>query len=94
VARVLKANDYRIDTEVEHPERGEIDIIAIPTQDDQKPFCVEVETSQKDDVVADKIDRYVHGTPFVECYIINTLFVPMDILEMTDYVADKLGLNI
>jgi len=36
-AYILKQNGYRVDSEVEHPERGEIDIIAIPCEKDAKP---------------------------------------------------------
>lgn len=92
--KVLKANDYRIDTEVIHPERGEIDIVAIPTQDNQKPFAVEVETSPTKEIVKDKLSRYVTNTPLVECYIINLNRVPIEILEMEQHIADELGLHL
>jgi len=93
-ARVLRLNGYRVSSEVEHPERGEVDIVAIPKCDDQKPFAVELETSPADDVIADKLERYYSGTPFVECYVINVSELPLNILEMEQHIADELGLEI
>lgn len=90
--RLLKNYGYRIDTEVEHPERGEIDVVAIPAEDGQKPFAVELETSPTDDVIASKLERYHDGTPFVECYVINVGELSMDILEMESQIQFELGL--
>jgi len=91
-AALLKANGYRIDTEVEHPERGEVDVVAIPTQDDQKPFAVELEHSPTEKVIDDKLSRYFEGTPFVECYVINLNRAPMDIVELKEFIKSELGL--
>lgn len=93
-ARVLKKNDYRISTEVEHAERGEIDVIAIPKNDDQKPFAVELETSPTEEVVNDKLERYYEGTPFAECWVLTVNEMPMDIMEMEQHIATELGLEI
>lgn len=90
-ARVLRLNGYRVSSECTHPERGEIDIVAIPTSDDQKPFAVELETSPTQDVIDDKLDRYFEGTPFVECYVINVSKLPLNILEIKQEIADELG---
>jgi len=92
VCQTLKDHGYRVDTEVEHPERGEIDVVAIPTQDDQKPFVVELEHSPTKEVVKDKLSRYHDGTPFVECYVINLNRVPMEIVELKEHIRSELGL--
>ena len=81
-ARILKMNDYRIDSEVEHPDRGEVDIIALPTKDTQRPFGVELETSPTQEVVEDKLCRYFRGTPLTEVFIINLNRVPLNILNL------------
>jgi len=92
-ARLLKKHDYRVDTEVEHAERGEIDLVAYPTRDDQRPFAVELETSPTEEVVKDKLDRYYDGTPFVECYIINVSELSLNISEMEEQIGEELGLE-
>jgi hypothetical protein len=81
-AHILRDAGYRIDTEVTHPERGEIDLVAIPTKESQKPFAVEFETSPTPEVVDDKLTRYFDGTPFTECYIVNLNDVGTDVIEM------------
>jgi len=91
-AALLKANGYRIDTEVEHPERGEVDVVAIPTQDDQKPFAVELEHSPTQEVVEDKLSRYFEGTPFTEVFVINLNRAPMGIVELKEHIRSELGL--
>jgi len=91
-AALLKANGYRIGTEVEHPERGEVDVVAIPTQDDQKPFAVELEHSPTKEVVEDKLSRYFKGTPFTEVFVINLNRAPMEIVELKEHIRSELGL--
>ena len=93
-ARVLKKNGYRTGSEVKHAERGEIDVCAVPTREDQKPFAVELETSPTQDVIDDKLERYYDGTPFTECWVINVSELPLNILEMEQQIATELGLEI
>ncbi len=93
-AHVLRLNGYRVSTEVVHPERGEIDVCAIPKSDDQKPFAVELETSPTQDVIDDKLNRYYSGTPFTECYVINVSELPLNIHDMRDAIATELGLDV
>lgn len=93
-ARVLRLNGYRVSSECTHAERGEIDIVALPKADDQKPFAVELETSPTPGVIDDKLRRYHDGTPFVECYVINVSSLPLNILEMEQQIADELGMEI
>jgi len=89
-AHILRNAGYRIDTEVTHPERGEIDLIAIPTKESQEPFAVEFETTPTSEVVDDKLTRYFDGTPFVECYIINLEKVGTDVIEMRAEIQTQL----
>jgi len=93
-ARVLKHNQFRIDTEITHPSRGEIDCVAIPTQSDQKPFAVELEHSPTPDIVEDKLDRYYNGTPFTEVFVLNLNNAPVDCLELEEWIAEELGLEL
>jgi len=92
VAQTLKDHGYRVDTEVEHPERGEIDVIAIPVADDQKPFAVELEHSPTEEVIDDKLSRYFEGTPFTEVFVINLNRAPMGIVELKEHIRSELGL--
>jgi len=93
-ARVLRLNGYRVSSEVTHAERGDVDIVAIPKSDDQKPFAVELETSPTQDVIDDKLSRYHDGTPFTECWVVNVSELPLNILEMEQQIADELGLEV
>jgi len=93
-ARLLKKHNYRVKSEVSHPERGVLDIIAVPTRDDQRPFAVELETSPTEEVVDDKLERYHDGTPFVEVYIINVSELSLNILEMEEQIGEELGLDV
>jgi len=93
-AYILKQNGYRVDSEVEHPERGTVDICSVPCVEDRKPFVVELEHSPTQATIEDKLQRYYHGTPFAECYVINLNRVPMQSLEMVDHIAGELGLDI
>jgi hypothetical protein len=88
---LLKDHGYRVDTEVTHAERGEIDVIAIPCDGDEHPFCIELETSPTEDTISDKVDRYHDGTPFRDIFIINVSELPTDILEMRAQIAAELG---
>jgi len=89
-AHILRNAGYRIDTEVTHPERGEIDVVAIPTKDSQEPFAVELETAPTPETTQDKLERYYDGTPFVECYIVNLAKVGNDVIEMRADIQTQL----
>ena len=89
-AKVLKERDYRIDSEVVHPERGEVDIVGYPTVDGLKPIAVECETAPTDDVIQDKLNRYFDGTPFSEVFVINVSDMPVDMLKAKAWVEDQL----
>jgi len=89
-AHILRNAGYRIDTEVTHPERGEIDVVAIPTKESQEPFAVELETSPTPETTQDKLERYYDGTPFVECYVVNLSKVGTDVIEMRAEIQTQL----
>jgi len=89
-AHILKNAGYRVDTEVVHPERGEVDLAAIPTKERQKPYVIEFETSPTSEMTTDKIERYVENTPFVECYIVNLAKVDTDVIEMRNDIQMQL----
>jgi hypothetical protein len=92
VGRYLKHEcNLRIDSEVTHPERGEIDIVAYG--EESPPFAVEVETNVTDDVTSDKLERYYEGTPLREVYILELLDMPTDWNEAYQWVAEELGLH-
>lgn len=91
-AYILRDADYRIDSEVEHETRGEIDILAYGHQSRLSPIAVEVETYPAGEVIQDKIKRYVKGTPVQEMYTINVSELPSDIHEMGDAIRAELGL--
>lgn len=89
-ARILRDAGYRIDTEVVHPERGEIDLIAIPTKDSQEPFGVEFETDPDTQTVRSKLARYHDGTPFVEIFVIGIEQMPTELREMRIEIKQQL----
>jgi len=92
--RVLKHNDYRVDTEVTKQGAGDVDCAAIPTQDDQKPFVVELEHSPTTDTVASKLERYYENEPWVECYVLNLNNAPLNCIDLEMHIADELGLTV
>jgi hypothetical protein len=74
--------------EATHAERGEIDVLA--WGGDDAPIAVECETSPVEDVVKDKIERYVHGTPIRECFVLNVNNMPTDIHEAYAWIESQL----
>jgi RecB family endonuclease NucS len=79
---------YRIVSEVEHSDRGEIDIVAYSL--DGAPIAIECETSPTDEVVQDKVDRYVHGTIFRDVFVINVSEMPENIMDAYSWVSEQL----
>lgn len=91
-AFILRENGYRVDSEVKHDTRGEIDILAYGHESRLSPIAVEVESNPFGEVVQDKLKRYVDGTPITEMYLINVSELPENISEMHDEIAAVLGL--
>lgn len=83
-----KEKGLRVDSEVMHSERGEIDIIGYSGEG--AAIAVECETSPTDDVVSDKLSRYVENTPFRECWVINVTEMPENIMDAYEWVGGQL----
>lgn len=78
---------YHIGFEVSHPERGEIDVLAWNEDD---IVCVECETSPTDDVIDDKLSRYVEGTPIRDMFILNVSELPAEWSHAYKWVDEQL----
>jgi len=90
VAHYLKHEQgFRVDSEVEHKDRGEIDIVAYGSSG-EPAFAVECEHSPTEDVVQDKLERYVENTPFRECFVLNVGEMPSEIMEAYSWVGEQL----
>lgn len=89
VAKLLVDRGFKVSSEVVHDTRGEIDIVC-HGEPGYAPWCVEVETHATDDVIQDKIKRYVKGTTFRECFVLAVEDAPTDIGEMYQWVENKL----
>jgi len=87
VAYVLKQDGYRVASEVEGPT-GEIDVVAYGTDDE--PIAVEVETSPTDEVVQDKLERYVHGQPFRDMFLLDVDELPATFDEAVEWARGQL----
>lgn len=85
----LKKKGYRVDTEVEMPN-GEIDVVGYAKEG--AAIAVECETSPTEDIISDKLERYVHGQPIRECFIINVSEMPTDMLDALGYIQEEIGL--
>jgi len=86
-------NGYRVGSEVELPH-GEIDVL-LWGHPDRLTYAVEVETSPTQDVIQDKLNRYVHtNTVIDELIVINVNDAPLDVIEMAEYVSTELGLEL
>lgn len=77
---------FRVNSEVEM-DKGEVDILAYNAEES---IVVECETSPTDDVVSDKINRYVFDQPPRECFILNVNEMPLHALEGLGWVKDQL----
>jgi len=67
---------YKVAFETTHQKRGEIDVLA---WGQRETICIECETNPNNDVVRDKLDRYIHGTPIDEMFLLNVDEMPHDI---------------
>jgi len=79
---------YRVDTEVEMPH-GDVDVLAWDAND---IIIVECETAPTDEVISDKIARYVDGQPPRECWVLNPNEMPEKTLEAYEWVSEEIGL--
>jgi len=84
---------FRVASEVGHERRpAEVDVILHSHSDRISPVAVECETSPTEDVIQDKMDRYIRGSVLKELYVINVTEMPENILDAYGYVQDEIGL--
>lgn len=88
VAHVLEERGYRYDSEVEVPD-GEIDMLGYANAE-KDCIAVEIETSPTQEVITNKIERYVENLPIRECFVLNANEIPMDGMEAVEYVKEQL----
>lgn len=89
VAFYLKANGWRIDSEVEHKERGDVaDIVAYGRED--PPFVVEVESGITDDVREKKLQQFYRGEPFCEVFLLEVHDLPEDRAQQLTWIHQQL----
>lgn len=86
--KVLVDRGLKVSSEVEHPERGELDILCHGPPDG-KAYGVECETGLTSEVKSDKISRYVHG-PIRDCMFLEVEDAPDDVHEMVDWIHKEL----
>ena len=87
-AIVLQERGYRIDSEVEM-EGGTVDLLGYG-RDDGDVIVVECETSPTEDVISDKIERYIYNQPPRECYVLDTNETPTDFIESIEWMRNQL----
>ena len=97
VAKMLVAHagsnaGYRVSSEVPHSHRGEVDIL-LWGHPDRLTLAVECEVSPTDDVVEDKVDRYIRDTPIDDLALVNVSTLSTDMLEALGEVKEVLGLG-
>ncbi|MDL0127041.1 hypothetical protein [Halobacterium salinarum] len=88
VAAVLRDQGYRIDTEVEKDDVGEIDVVAYGGEG--PPFAVEVETNPTQEVISDKLSRYYEGEPYRDVFVIDPSEMPDSISGAREFVEGEL----
>jgi len=91
-AHAGKQAGYRVASEVAHSgERGEIDVL-LYAHPERLTLAVEAEVSPTDDVVQDKVERYVHNTPVDDLALLNVNSLSSDYLDAYGEVKEVLGL--
>ncbi len=86
---VLRDHGYRVSSEVEHDQHGEIDVLAYAGDGD--PFAVEIETNPHEATVTSKINRYVRSNDVIrECFILAADQAPTEFEAARDWVEDQL----
>jgi len=87
-----KEAGYRVSSEVTHQHRGEIDVLLFGCPD-RLTLAVEAEHNQTDDVVADKLDRYVMGTPIDDMVVLDLDDMHPNVNHCYGYIKQVLGLD-
>jgi len=78
---------YHVGFEVEHESRGEVDVIGVREND---IIAVEAETSPTQDVVDDKLSRYVEGTPIRDMFLLNVNKLPAEWMEAYKWIDSQI----
>jgi len=78
---------YHVGFEVEHESRGEIDVVGIRESD---IICVECETSPTSDVIDDKLERYVQGTPIRDMFLLNVNKLPAEWMHAYQWIDSQI----
>jgi len=96
-AHVALLNGYRVDSEVEVVKNketvGEIDVL-IWGHPERTTIAVELESSPKEEVASEKVEKYVQGTAIQDMLLLNLNDCPMHMIEASKWVADELGLEV
>lgn len=79
---------YRVDSEVQNPG-GEVDILAYGHQT-RNPIVVEVETSPTEEIINDKVERYITGQPVRDMFVLNPNDLSKGALEPLELVEAEL----
>lgn len=78
---------YQVGFEVTHEDRGEIDVVAI---NEDEIICVECETSPTEDVVDDKLSRYVDGTLIRDMFLLNVNDMPHEWMAAYEWIDSQI----
>lgn len=80
---------YMTAVEVETPN-GQIDCL-LWGHNERLTYAVEIESSPIEEVVSDKLDRYVHQIgPIDDMVLINANNIPMDMVEAKDHIEQAI----
>jgi len=91
-ARVGHIEGYSVASEVVHPDHGEIDVL-LWNHPERLTYAVETETSPTDEIIADKLERYVHSNPVIDdLLLVNVSDLPVDRIAAEEWIRGELGL--
>lgn len=86
IAWVYKQQGYRVSSECAKDGVGEIDLVVYGTED--PPLAIEVERNMTDEVIRDKISRYVDGEPYRDCIPVDGDTIP-DVTPLKTWAEGK-----
>lgn len=87
VAYEMKNRGFRVASEVEGPG-GEIDLVFYGTED--HPLAIEVEKDITEEIIQDKLERYVYDEPFRDMITIDVDELPDDLQKAREWVQNQL----
>lgn len=80
--------DYRVDSEVSMPA-GDVDVLAYG-HPDRNPIVVEVETNATEEVVEDKLQRYIRGEPPRDMFVLDPTQLESNVREPLEHAKQNL----